>query len=196
MLYQLPHSLRHFAYEHDVLPAFHAAFFAVAVLSAALLNLGAFALLVIAHMSLDIVKYRERHGFSWHATLEGVFRESLTDVTLLLVGLVFSVYLHHTIGITSIAGLMRAELSLFRMVAVFIPKIGILHHFLKIVSHLHHYLDHLHPRHLQGLSRWDSVCMAFIGVSIALILFAAPLMGVDIATVAGVLLSELIPWRI
>ena len=104
--------LRHFAHEHDDLPAFHAVYLLLAILSAGFFNLGAFGLLIVAHMVLDVVKYRDRHGYSWHQTYDGVVRESLVDITLLLVGTVFAVYLHHSVGVASLSGLMRAELSI------------------------------------------------------------------------------------
>lgn len=189
-------SIRTFAHEHDDLPAFHAAYLVLAFLSAGLFNLGAFGLLVIAHMSLDIVKYRERHAYSWRDTLDGVMRESLVDITLLSVGLVFSVYLHHTVGVASVAGLMRAELSVLRTLAVLLPKLKILHHFLKVVAHLHHYLEQVHPRHRKEYSTLDYLCFYFIGLAVFLLIFAAPIMHVEWETVGTVLADELIPWRL
>lgn len=188
--------LRHFAHEHDDLPAFHAGYLLIAVISAAILNLGAFALLVFAHMALDTVKYRERHGRSWKQTMDGVVHESLVDITLLLVGVVFAVYLHHTIGVASLAGLMRAELSIIRSGAMFVPKLKILHDFLKIIAHVRQYLDAVHPRHLRGWSGLDHLCMVFSAVALLLLVFAAPLMSVDWFTVQNVLLEELIPWNL
>lgn len=185
-------SLRHFAHEHDDIPAFHAAYLVLAVLTAALFSLGAFALLVCAHMVLDFVKYREKHEFTWRSTFEGMVRESIVDITLLLVGLVFAVYLHHTVGVTSLAGLMRAELTVIRTVAMMVPKLKILHHFLKIVSHIHHYMEQVHPRHQKGWSDLDMVCFVFCAASVLLISLAAPLMNVDSATVHTILLEELL----
>ncbi|MCB9808417.1 hypothetical protein H6770_04145 [Candidatus Peribacteria bacterium] len=188
--------LRHFAHEHDDIAAFHAAFLVLAFLSAGLFNLGAFGLVIIAHMSLDVVKYRERHGCTWAETTEGALRESLVDVTLLLVGLVFSVYLHHSVGVSSLAGLMHAEVAMIRSVALLVPKIKILHHFLKIVSHLHHYLEQIHPRHRAKWSGLDHLCFYFCGVSILLLVFAAPLMNVHSEVVLSILQHELVPWHL
>lgn len=189
-------SLKAFAHQHDDLPAFHAAFLVLAFLTAGLLNLGAFGLLVLAHMSLDVVKYRERHNFTWRQTAEGVVRESLVDVTLLAVGLVFSVYLHHGVGVASVAGLMRAEISILRMIALLVPKLKILHHFLKIVAHLHHYLDQVHPRHRTEWSGLDFLCFYFLGLSAFLLIFAAPLMHIEWSLVGEIMAEELIPWHI
>lgn len=189
-------SIRQFAHEHDDIVAFHATFVLLAFLCAGLFNLGAFALLILAHMALDTVKYREKHACSWKHTIEGVVRESLVDITLLLVGLVFAVYLHHSVGVSSLAGLMRAELTLIRSVAMFVPKIKILHHFLKIMAHLHHYLQQVHPSLRKRWSGLDYLCFYFCGISLMLLIFAAPLMNVDAHVVQSVLMYELIPWNI
>lgn len=188
-------TLRTFAHEHDDLPAFHATYLVLAFLTAGLFNLGAFGLLILAHMTLDYVKYRERHQFSFKGTWEGMVRESLVDITLLAVGLVFSVYLHHSVGVASIAGLMRAELSIIRFVALLVPKLKILHHFLKVMAHLHHYLEQVHPRHQKRFSGLDFLCLYFLGASAFLLLFAAPLMHVEWSLVGEILADELIPWR-
>ena len=188
--------LRRFAHEHDDLPAFHAGYLLIAVICAAILNLGAFALLVFAHMALDTVKYRERHKRSWKETWDGVIHESLVDITLLLVGIVFAVYLHHTIGVASLAGLLHAELSIIRSGAMLVPKLKILHDFLKIISHVRQYLDIILPRHLRGWSGLDHLCMVFSAVSLLLLVFAAPIMSVDWLTVQNVLLEELVPWNV
>lgn len=189
-------TLRQFAHEHDDIVAFHAIFILLAFLCAALLNLGAFALLIFAHMALDTVKYRERHSCSWRLTLEGVVRESLVDVTLLLVGLVFAVYLHHSVGVASLAGLMRAELTVIRSVAMFVPKVKILHHFLKIMAHLHHYLEQVHPRFRKRWTGLDHLCFYFCGISVLLLVFSSTLMNVDARTVQSILWHELIPWNL
>ena len=186
--------LRRFAYEHDDLAAFHAGYLVLAFLSAGFFNLGAFALLVVAHMALDWVKYRERHGCTYKETIEGMAHENLVDVTLLMVGLVFSVYLHHSIGVASLSGLMRAEISVIRAAALLVPKLKVLHHFLKIVAHLHHYLNQVHHQQRKGWSGLEHLCFYFCGLSFLLVLFAAPLMGSDPSVVQHILLEELIPW--
>ena len=189
-------TLRQFAHEHDDIVAFHAIFIILAFLCAGLFNLGAFAMLILAHMALDTVKYRERHACSWRLTLEGVARESLVDITLLLVGLVFAVYLHHSVGVASLAGLMRAELAVIRSVAMFVPKVKILHHFLKVMAHLHHYLEQVHPRFRKRWTGLDHLCFYFCGISVLLLVFASVLMNVDVRTVQSILWSELVPWNV
>ena len=115
---------------------------------------------------------------------------------MLFVGLVFSVYLHHSVGVASISGLMRAEISIIRATALLIPKLKILHHFLKIVAHLHHYLDQVHHLQKRGWSGLERLCFYFCGLSIFLVLFAAPFMQTDLSTVQHILLQELLPWRL
>ncbi|PIQ76569.1 hypothetical protein COU78_02575 [Candidatus Peregrinibacteria bacterium CG10_big_fil_rev_8_21_14_0_10_49_24] len=188
-------SLRHFAHVHDDLPAFHAGYLVLTILVAALFNLGAFALLIVAHMTLDFVKYREHHHFTLRRTWEGIVRESLVDVALLTVGVVFSVYLHHTVGLASISGLLRAEMSVVRAAAILVPKVKILHHFLKVVSHVHHYMDQIHPKFSHGWSALDKFCFGVIVVSVALVVFSPVLMHVSTITVLRVLEYELIPFR-
>lgn len=193
----MPHilsSIRQFAHDHDDIVAFHAAFIVLAFLSAILFNLGTFALVIVAHMALDTVKYRERHQCTWLETVDGVVRESLVDATLLIVGLVFAVYLHHSVGVSSVAGLLHAELSIIRSVALLVPKVKILHHFLKIMAHLHHYLEQVHPRHQKELSALEYLCISFCGISVLLLVFAPVLMNVDGSLVQLILLQELMPW--
>lgn len=188
-------SVRHFAHVHDDLPAFHAGYLVLTILIASLLNLGVFGLLIIAHMALDYVKYREHHGFSWRRTVEGMVRESLLDIALLGVGVVFAVYLHHTVGLASLSGLLRAEMTVVRAAGMLVPKAKILHDFLSIISHVRHYIDQVHPRHTLGWSRLDRFCILTLALSVLLVVATPALMGVDVSTVVRILQSELIPFR-
>ena len=189
------HSMRHFAHVHDDLPAFHAGYLVLTLLVASLLNLGVFALLIVAHMSLDFVKYREHHGFTWKRTLEGMVRESLVDIALLAIALVFAVYLHHTVGLASLSGLLRAEMTVVRSAAMLVPKVKILHNFLKIISHIRHYIDTVHPQVTKGWSNIDKFCFVSIGLSVFLIVGSPFIMGVDVSTIGHILEYELIPFK-
>ncbi|PIR53418.1 hypothetical protein COU76_01215 [Candidatus Peregrinibacteria bacterium CG10_big_fil_rev_8_21_14_0_10_49_10] len=188
-------AVRRFAHVHDDLPAFHAGYLVLTLLVAALLNLGAFGLLIAAHMTLDFVKYREYHKFSMKRTLEGMVRESLVDVTLLSVGLLFAVYIHHTIGLAGMSGLLRAEVSLVSAAAMVLPKVKVLHNFLKVISHLRHYIDQVHPRFCQGWSNLDHFCFFAIEFSLILIAAAPLILGMDTKTLFFVLQSQLIPFH-
>ena len=189
-------ALRNFAYSHDDLPAFHASYFVLTFTLAILLNLGAFGVLVLAHMALDIVKYRGYMHCSWRETLEGTVRESLIDVTLLAVGFVFSVYLHHSLSIGSISVLLRTEFAFIRSIAMLAPKIKILHHTLKIISHIHHYLQQAHPHFRKGWTGIDVFCFAVIGVCGVLLVQAPYILQVPSSAVEALLLDQVLPWRV
>lgn len=192
----IPTPIRNFAHSHDDIPAFHAGYLIIAMLCAALLNIGAFALLIIAHMTLDLVKYRERFGFSWRKTLEGTIRESLNDVTLLSIGLALSVYLHHHVGISSVSGLLHLNVSIIRSLIMIVPKFQILRHFLSIVLHMRRYMNELHPGMSKGWSGPEQLCFAMIGITTLLVVLAAPLMDVSWSLIGSILEDELIPWRL
>lgn len=190
-------ALRHFAHEHDNLPAFHAGYLVLTLLVAMLLNMGAFGLLILAHMSLDVVKYREVHGYSWKKVLEGTVRESLLDVTLLFVGITFAIYLHHSVvGMASLSGFMRAEVTMVRGVGMLIPKIEILHKFLKIIAHVEQYLAHVHPNIHKGWNSLERLCFVFLAVTVGLLIIAPWILNLHWGMLQGILLEELIPWRV
>lgn len=190
------HSVIDFARKHDEMPAFHAMYLVLAILAAALLNLGMFGLLILAHMSLDMVKYRDFLGMSWSKTFKGMFQESLDDLALLGIGLVFSVYLHHSATVTTLSGLMHVELSAIRFLGTFIPKITILEHFMEVIVHIHRYLKHPHPNLEKGWSVRDIVAMVTIVLCVALLLIAAPLMRTDPSVIRWILFWELVPWNV
>jgi len=192
----LPHPIHRFAHKHDDLPAFHAGYLVLTLLAAAMFNLGVFGFLILGHMALDYVKYREYHGYGWKLTFEGMIRESVMDIALLSIGLVFSVYLHHSIAFPGISGVMRAELTIVRLFGTIIPKIKILHNFLKVVAHIRHYLDHAHPHLRQHWSTLDRVCFWTIGFCVLLLAIAAPILHVEYITIGEIMREELLPWII
>jgi len=188
-------ALRHFAHEHDELPAFHAGYLVLTVVAAAILNLGAFALLIAAHVSLDLVKYREVHHLSWKHTLEGTLRESLLDVLLFVIALTFSVYLHHTIGIIAMSGVIRADLTVARIAGIFLPKFEILHRFLTILLNIGEHMRSLHERLGKALIAGERL-LIFLLISSSILLFTAPLvLGISTSSFLATLAHELIPWR-
>jgi hypothetical protein len=194
MTHLLLPSVRRFAHRHDELPAFHAAYFVITVLTAALFSLGLFTALIAAHMALDVVKYREVHALSMRKTLEGVFRESLLDVMLLLVGFTFAVYLHHTMGIAGVSGLLRSELTILRGIGTLLPKFAITSDLLKICVHFHQYLHHPDPRIGKGWSSLEQLQILTIVLALALLFVAAPMMGVGQGHVLGIIGGELLFW--
>ena len=187
---------RTFAHEHDSIPAFHAAYLVLVLLAASLFNLGVFGLLIVAHMTLDIVKYRDVHEFSWPQTFEAMLHENLIDITLFSIALVFSVYFHHSVGLIGISGLFRAEMTIMWAIGTIAPKFAILEGMLKIMSHIQHYLSEIHPQVNKGWRRTDYFYMSCIALS-ALFLAAAPIItGADSSVIRMVVLWELVPWNV
>lgn len=190
-------TLRSFAHQHDNLPAFHAAYLVLTLLAAAMFNLGFFAVLIIAHMGLDVFKYRDVHGLSWKRTVEGVIRESMVDIALFFMGLVVAVYLHPTLfAYSSIKGMMMAEVTVVRAVGLLTPKLKILYDLLKILSDIEHYLGRLHPRFGKNLAVIEYVCSFSICITLGMLLIAPILLMIDGATYLGLLVEELTPWKI
>ena len=189
-------ALRAFTHRHDEMPAFHAGYMVLVFLTAALFNLGTFGLLVAAHMSLDIVKYRDLHGFSWKLTARGTTRESLIDMMLLFIGLVFAVYLHHGAGIIALSGLLRAEGTIIRALVTLIPKLEVFQHVLHIFLTTREHLMVIEPATTPGWSRLDYFCFGVIALSGVLLVFAIPLLNLEPSLFQNILTEELIPWRL
>lgn len=188
--------IRTFATRHDQLPAFHATYLVLTALIAALLPLGAFALLIVAHMALDTVKYREIAEFRWSRVVSATLRESLVDVTLFTIGLLFAVYLHHSLPlIASLSGLYRAQVTIARAVSTFVPKVKILGHVLGVMSHLQEYLATVakRPRRFEPL---EQVSLFSLSVAIVLLALAPSALGLDAPHFWAILTSELVPWNI
>jgi hypothetical protein len=187
-------SVRGFIHEHDDMPAFHATYCVLTALVAAMFNLGAFALLIVFHVGLDLVKYREVHGFGWLRTWRAAARESLVDLTLLCLGLTFAVYLHHSLPhIAALSGLVLAEISLIHFTALFGAKLKILSDVLGVFMHLEHYMAIRHPRIAKPFSHLERVCMLTVTVSLFLIAVSSLTLRIDMASVAEILLREMVP---
>lgn len=188
-------SIRSFAHQHDDLPAFHAAYLVLTLLAAALFNLGFFALLIVMHMMLDVFKYRDVHGYSWSKTIEGVIRESIIDVSLLLMGLTIAVYLHPSLALfTGLKGILLAEITILRAIGVISPKLKILYDFLKIFAHVDLYIRRVHPRLGKEAVFIEYVAMLSLLVSIGLLFIAPIVLLLDPAEYLTILLGELVPW--
>lgn len=194
-MYMVQH-FRAFAYHHDEIPAFHAGYLVLTLLAAALLNLGFFAMLILIHMTLDLVKYREYHRCSWRMTGRGMVKESLSDVTLLFIGLFFAVYFHHAAGVAGLSGLLRAEATLVGAVGTIVPKMQILQHFLRVMARLRHYLEFLHPGLHTEWTGVERISMFFLAVSLLLVAMAPLMLGLDAAAFQGILADQLVPWHL
>lgn len=151
-------SFRQFAYEHDDIPAFHAANLVATFLVAALLNLGYFAVVIGLHMMLDYFKYRDVHGYSIPVTLKAILLESITDIAFFLVALTSVVYLSHTYLLEAVSGLFRSELTLLRAAGTILPKVRIVEDTMLIIFNFHHYLHTPHPdlnRPITRVQHWS-----------------------------------------
>lgn len=188
--------IRNFAARHDQLPAFHATYLVLTALIAAMFPLGAFGLLIIAHMTLDTVKYREVGGFGWIRTIVAVLRESLVDVTLFALGLLFALYLHHSLpAIASLSGLYRAEVTIARSLGTFIPKYRILGQVAGVMQNLQQYLAAI-PKRPRRYEPLEQVCLFSLSVIVALLLLAPSILGLSGADVLRMMKPELMPWNI
>ncbi len=195
-LTQTYYGFRLFAREHDHYTWFHALFLVSTLVAASMLNLGCFALLIATHMALDVVKYRDGFGWNWARTMRGVFQESLIDLTLFSVALVFSVYLHHQVAMVGVSGLVHAEIFALRLLGILVPKFAILQHLLKVLGHVHVYLQEVHPALRKEWRSLDTLYLFFIGVA-ALLLWCAPLFtGTSADVIAKIVLWELTPWQV
>jgi len=186
--------LRTIVADHDDIPAFKASFFVLSLLSAALLNFGAFGLLIVAHMGLDIVKYREVHGYSWSITMRGVVRESIMDMTLLIMGLVITIFMDPSLHLVTAA--MHANSVFLRAVAITLSKVIVLMRFATVLVHPY---KHLRMTKTALRKEWLFGERSFAALFILLIvlLIAAPwVMSFSDHVYQELLLRAVVPWRI
>lgn len=194
-MYTASLALRAFAHDHDELPAFHAAYMVLVLMAAALLNSGVFALLIAAHMSLDVVKYHDVHGFSWPATFRASFRESLTDLALLGFAIVAGVYLHHGSSIAAAGGVYRAEIVIMRALAIVIPRMEILCHVLHVFSGITAHMRAIGKKARLPFKRWERWVFAALGLELALVAMGPWLLHMDLPHYVEMLADNLVPWR-
>ncbi|MBI1812375.1 hypothetical protein HY285_04335 [Candidatus Peregrinibacteria bacterium] len=187
--------LRLFAHRHDVTPAFHAASFALTILVAALLNLGWFALLIVLHMALDTVKYRDMHRLSWPKTACAVLRESLLDCTLLILAFDVEIYLRGASGIVALSALFRGERTLLEGLFIFLPKVAVLMRFTNVLSTLRSHLGVARLDHASPLSIVERVCLTSAAAGFLFFLLA-PLSPELRGSFLAVVSNQLLPWRL
>lgn len=186
-------SVRRFACAHDDVPAFHAVSIVLTLLAAALLNVGAFVVLIAAHAGLDLVKYRDVHNMGWGRTLFATFRESLLDLLFLAVALCFSLYLHHGQSVFALSGILRAEEILIRLFGIGLMRLEVLLHGMWVFSNVRqHALD---IRAATGSwKRRETLWLCGLILATGFIVSAPFFMGPE--TVSDVLYEQLVPWRI
>lgn len=188
--------IRSFAQRHDELPAFHAAYLVLTILIAALLNLGAFGLLIIAHMVLDTVKYREVHRMRWPETIRATLRENIFDHTLFALGFLIAVYLHHSLpSIAGISGLLRSEITIARGLGTLLPKTEILQRFLHVIFHLRHHLTQIDTPIGERFTPIERFSIVLIGCSALLLLLAPVFLHIGNTQLLLITQEEIIPWH-
>ncbi len=175
----LTHSLagraRSFAHDHDDIPAFHAAYLVGTFLAAAIFNLGFFLALIVMHMCLDFVKYRDYHRYSYAETIWAVFIENMIDIMLFFIALTFSVYTSHSFALAALSGFARTELTIVRAIGTIVPKFEILQHLSTILLNIHAYMHtpHVLPHHeLTEGQTWAIFitvsCISLLGIAFLL----------------------------
>ncbi len=189
----ITNSLRGFAHEHDEIPAFHAAFLVGTILCAAVFNLGFYALLIVAHVLLDIVKYRDVHGMSIRKTIYAATLESIGDIALFLLSLTFAIYLNHTYMLSALGGMMRSELTILRALGTMLPKIKILENMCAIALNFHGYLHTPHPALNRPFTRLERCSVWTIVVCLTLLFVAIVFFQTNQWDLGAVLRHELIP---
>jgi hypothetical protein len=188
--------LKAFAVRHDYSPAFHATYLALTILISAMLNLGAFVLLIAGHMALDTVKYRETHGMRWKLVARGVIRESLIDVVLLVIGFASVVYLHHGVGLAAASGLLRSQATLIQGVILVTAKSRILFDVLCVLNSLPQHMQTVlvHPK--KPWSAFECFLFGVLGACLVLLLVLPLLIGLPMEVLQKALDGQMVPWHI
>ena len=185
-----------FAIRHDDIPAFHAAYLALTVLIASLMTLGAFAVLIAAHMALDVVKYREVHGMRWGLVIRGVVRESLLDIVLLIIGFTSIVYLHYGVGLAAASGLLRFQEAILSGTILLATKSKIFFDFLTVISALPTHLRKIQVHPKKPWSAFECFLFGVLGACSVLLIVLPPLIGYPMEIFARIIGAEIVPWRI
>jgi hypothetical protein len=200
----MQHTLRHgftslssLARSHDELPAFNAAYWVLTFLAAMMFNAGAFLMLIVGHMALDVYKYRDVHGKKWKKVAEGVARENMLDLSLLSLGIAFGVYCHSALPlIAGLRGLVRTELAILNAVVQVAVKTHVLHGVLAILANVQQYLEHLHPHMGKKFTVLELVSLVGLATSFVLLIASPWLLSLDALEIKHMAADMLIPWKL
>ncbi len=190
-MHTLTHRLRLFAHQHDDIPAFHAAYLVTTFLVAAVFSLGYFAILIVLHMMLDYVKYRDYFRFPLRLTLKAMMLESIVDIALLCLSLTLSVYLSTGLALSLVSGVFRSSLTLIAALGTIIPKIHILEHLLAVFLDVHSYMYTPHADIRRPLSKINKIALGTIIVTVLLLLLSIALFHGREAELLDLILSRL-----
>jgi hypothetical protein len=193
MIHTTFNGVRAFAHEHDDIPAFHAAYLVATFLAAAILNLGFFLGLILLHMALDFIKYRDIHKESYRLTFRAMILESISDIAFFLLALTFAVYFSHTFLLAAASGLVRSELTVLRALGTLIPKVAIFEHMVTVMVSMHSYL-HTEVEGIHGpMTRVQVWSLRVSTACTGLLLLSVFLYWQGGADLVPVLLRELVP---
>lgn len=190
-MHTLTYKFRLFAHEHDDIPAFHAAYLVGTFLVAAIFSLGYFALLILLHMMLDFVKYRDYFHYSIPMTLKAMFLESVVDLAFFFVSLTFGVYLSHDLALSLASGVFRSSLTILEAFGTILPKIYILEHLMVIAVSVQQYLYSPHVDLKLPLLKSHRIALLTIGICLLLLLASVPFYAARGADLAEVFAREL-----
>ncbi len=182
-----------FALTHDDFPAFHAAYLVLTLLIAAMLNLGFFVLLIAAHMVLDVIKYREIHKKRWRQVIRATIRESLVDLMLLSIAIFFGVTLHHLTGVIALGGILRAEATILRGLALLLARLEILWHTIGVFTHIRDYMLEVTKGFDKPWTPFERVCIGVALGSLTLTALVPFALHLDAVTFARILADLLVP---
>ncbi len=185
-----------FVREHDELPAFKAVYITLVFLIAALLNLGFFLLLILVHIALDVLKYRQKR-LPTGKMMRAIVREHMADLLLFSTALLFAVYLHHSAGIIALSGVMQALETVLKGMLLLFARLGILLHIFPSEAAQP---SRVRVRHISysttPLTFLDYFCLGTLILTLAFIIAAPFLLHLPLSTIRHVLAEQLVPWRI
>lgn len=189
-------SLKKVAHAHDRLPALQIGAGIFILLVAALFNPGAFGILVLTHMSLDVVKYRQIHGWPWSATLTATFRESLVDLALL--AFIFCIGLYAAFGseLMPHGSILATEALLFRALVVLLVQVEVCRHVLQGITDSFGHFPDVRLGVTGPLYPIEVWALCLLSISVFLIVLMPILLHLSVAEFSYVFLQQLIPWRI
>lgn len=184
--------LQIFARALDEIPAIRAGHIALIILAAALLNLGAFAMLIVGHMCLDFIKHCDGKT-SFRKAMQRTWHENIIDIALLVISFTIALYFHQTGGLVAISGLVRADVFLLQALVVFLPKAKILYRSLHGIQTMQAKMTNSFP------IQWTpgrTFATAAIAVCVLFLLVAPIVLKIQSGSLAGFVDRELVPWHL
>lgn len=189
-------SFRTLILQHDDLPAFRAGFIVLSFLAAAMLPFGVFALLIVAHMAMDVVKYRELHGFTWRRTIRGTTRENVDDLSYLVFGLIVAILTRPQVYMANLAWFFQGKQVVVAAGVILLSKLIILTHFLTVLMHP---VQHNKAVTYATRVRWRMSERMYASLFLLLLLFLLTvphILALDEPEFHKILLQQMLPWKL